>query len=192
MIRQTFKRAPLFLLLVLSCTPPLLNRAKNDLPPVSCEFHSEDPVVDSIGGQGMEEFLSEGGQRLKITYRHRDDAAKSYRITINAKQPSLVDSGNQAMLFYQIYQITGKHHEKNDSIQEAGKAAALATGIATSTIVYMATGLPFGFFSLANYEIPYAKLDPKDKAKIDSLTPKATINYTISLSHPGKGGSSDP
>ncbi len=102
----------------------------------------------------------------------------AYLINISVKEPELVDSVRQADLFYTIYQIL--QGVEVPDIPPEGVQVAINVAVNALT-------LPFGRFMFIDFEPPYSLLSPADSIKIDSLAPRSSISYTISLSHPEKG-----
>lgn len=174
----------LFLLLLsiaalsLLCTPRYINRSENKVPSVSLIFDSDDPVIDSIGQSDLDAYLWARAEPMKIVYVKSDKPGVSYIINIAAKKPELVDSVQQADLFYKIYQIL--QGVEVPDIPPVG--AQVAINVAVNALT-----LPFGRFMLIGFDAPYSMLTPADSIKIDSLAPKSSIYYKISLSHPEKG-----
>jgi hypothetical protein len=164
--------------LTLLCTPRYITRSENKVPSISLVFDSDNPVIDSIGQTDLDAYLSARAKPLKIEYVKTDIPGVSYRINISAKKPELVDSLRQAELFYKIYQIL--QGVKEPDILPVG--AQVAINVAVNVVT-----LSFGRFTLIDFEPPYSMLSPADSIKIDSLAPKSSISYTISLSHPEKG-----
>jgi hypothetical protein len=164
--------------LSLLCTPRYINRSENRVPLVSLVFDSDDPVIDSIGQSDLDAYLSARAEPLKIEYVKSGKPGVSYWISISAKKPELVDSLRQAGLFYKIYQIL--QGVEVPDIPPEGVQVAINVAVNALT-------LPFGRFMLIDFEPPYSLLSPADSIKIDSLTPRSSISYTISLSHPQKG-----
>jgi hypothetical protein len=164
--------------LSLMCIPLYLTHSENKTPLVSLVFDSDDPVIDSIGQTDLDAYLSARAKLLKIEYVTTDVPEVLYRINISAKKPDLVDSIQQADLFYKIYQIL--QGVKEPDIPPVGAQIAINAAINALTV-------PFGMFMFIGFETPYSMLSPSDSIRIDSLTPKPSIYYTISLSHPEKG-----
>lgn len=164
--------------LSLLCTPRYITRSENKTPSVSLVFDSDDPVIDSIGQTDLDAYLSARAKTLKIEYVKSDVPGVSYRVNISAEKPELVDSIQQADLFYRIYQIL--QGVKEPDIPPLGAQIAINAAVNALTV-------PFGLFMFIGFETPYSMLSPSDSTKIDSLTPKPSIYYTISLSHSEKG-----
>jgi hypothetical protein len=148
------------------------------MPPVSLVFDSDDPVIDSIGQTDLDAYLSARAGPMKIEYVKNDKPGVSYQINVAAKKPELVDSVRQADLFYKIYKIL--QGVEVPDIPPAGVQVAINLAVNALT-------MPFGTFMFINFEPPYSLLSPADSIKIDSLAPRTSISYTISLSHPEKG-----
>jgi hypothetical protein len=164
--------------LTLLCTPRYITRSENKVPSISLVFNSDDPVIDSIGQTDLDAYLSARAKQLKIEYVKNDIPGVLYRINVSAKKPELVDSVRQAELFYKIYQIL--QGVKEPYIPPVG--AQVAINVAVNALT-----LPFGRFMLIGFEPPNSMLSPADSIKIDSLIPKSSIYYTITLSHTEKG-----
>lgn len=177
-MRKTFLLFLSITAFTLLCTPRYITRSENKVPSVSLVLDSEDPVIDSIGQTDLDAYLSARAKTLKIEYVKTDIPGGSYRIDISAEKPELVDSLQQADLFYKIYQIL--QGVEVPDIPPVG--AQVAINVAVNALT-----LPFGRFMLIGFETPYSMLSPADSIKIDSLAPKSSISYTISLTDPKKG-----